>query len=104
MMRPHALSLQDPTCARLHLRGTARAISSKAELAKAEAAFAARHPLAPWLGGGGAHTGGAYYALEPTSLAFLDYYGGYAKLSLKEYLAAPTPSAASPAAQASLVA
>lgn len=82
---------EDPTCARLHISGTIKALTKASDIAKAEAAFSSRHPLAPWLGGGGAHTGGAYYTIAPTSLAFLDYYGGPAKLSVAEYLAASPP-------------
>ena len=51
-------------------------------------ALGARHPLAPWLAHGGAHTGGKYYTIEISSLQFLDFYGGYAKLSVEEYLGA----------------
>ena len=82
------MDAEDPTCARLHLSGTLRAITDKADLAKAEAALGARHPYAPWLASGGAHTGGTYYTIELTSITFLDYYGGPAKLSVREYLAA----------------
>jgi len=48
---------------------------------------AARHPLAPWLATGGAHTGGAYYTIDVDSLFIIDYYGGQSPLSLKDYLA-----------------
>ena len=52
----------------------------------------ARHPLAPWLATGGAHTGGAYYTIDVDELVFLDYYGGPTPLSLKEYLEAVPPT------------
>ena len=42
----------------------------------------------PWLAKGGAHTGGTYYTIDVSSLVFLDYYGGPAKLTVKDYLAA----------------
>jgi len=48
----------------------------------------ARHPFAPWLAKGGAHTGGTYYTIDVSSLVFLDSYGGPAKLSVEDYLAA----------------
>ena len=81
------MDAEDPTCARLHLSGTAVALTSNATIEKAKAAFKAKHPLAPWLAQGGAHTGGAYYPLRLDSLTFLDYYGGPAKMSVAEYLA-----------------
>ena len=114
---------EDPTCARLHLSGTLRPLTTKADVESAEALrhppplapayppsaarlpspplldapppapsrqarFCARHPHARWLCEGGAHTGGRYYAIEPTSLVFFDDYGGAAALSVAEYLAA----------------
>jgi len=79
---------EDPTCARLHLYGTLRPLTTKADVESAEARFCARHPHARWLCEGGAHTGGRYYAIEPTSLVFFDDYGGAAALSVAEYLAA----------------
>lgn len=79
---------EDPTCARLHMHATLTALTTKAEIAQAEVNLGARHPLAPWLAGGGAHTGGKYYKVHPTELVFLDYYGGPAKLTVAEYLAA----------------
>eukprot|EP00793_Prasinoderma_coloniale_P002905 PRCOL_00002387-RA len=71
---------EDPTCARLHLRGSLRALDGD-EKADAERALGARHPHAPWLGKGGAHTGGKYYTIELSSIEFLDFYGGFADLS-----------------------
>ena len=41
-----------------------------------------------------AHTGGAYFRLALEEIQFLDYYGGLARLSVKEYLAADAPGAA----------
>jgi YHS domain-containing protein len=91
------MDAEDPTCARLHIGGRLRALSSKAEIGKAEDALGKRHPYAPWLAQGGAHTGGRYYTIEPTWLAFLDFYGGPPKLSVAEYLAAPPPKEANEA-------
>jgi hypothetical protein len=87
------MDAEDPTCARLHLSGTAVPLTSNETINKAKAAFKVKHPLAPWLAAGGAHTGGSYYTINLESLALLDYYGGYAKLSVEDYLAY-TPSAA----------
>jgi hypothetical protein len=58
------------------------------ELARAKLSLGARHPLAPWLSSKGAHTGGKWYTLDLDSLVFLDFYGGPAKLTVKEYLSA----------------
>ena len=44
----------------------------------------------------GAHTGGTYYTIQIDSIEFLDFYGGFANLSVVEYLAYK-PSADSPA-------
>ena len=85
---PPGMDAEDPTCARIHLVGKLVALTTNASIAQAKADLGARHPLAPWLAAGGAHTGGAYYTIDVTSLTFLDFYGGPAKLSLKEYLAA----------------
>eukprot|EP00966_Prymnesium_polylepis_P239384 5535950-Prymnesium_polylepis.1 len=86
------MDAEDPTCARLHLSGKAVPLATNASIVLAEAALKAKHPLAPWLAQGGAHTGGQYYTLELDSLQFLDFYGGYASLSVAEYLAY-TPAA-----------
>ena len=59
-----------------------------------KADLGARHPLAPWLAAGGAHTGGAYFRRVLEEIQFLDYYGGLAKLSVKDYLATGAPGAA----------
>ena len=77
-----------PRCLRVALTTNA----SVAQQAKAD--LGARHPLAPWLAAGGAHTGGAYFRLALEEIQFLDYYGGLARLSVKEYLAADAPGAA----------
>jgi len=82
---------EDPTCARLHMAGRLRALRAPAELAQAKIDLGARHPLAPWLAKGGAHTGGIYYKIELDSLTFLDFYGGAAQLSVEEFLAAKSP-------------
>ncbi|KAL3900546.1 MAG: hypothetical protein SGPRY_012444 [Prymnesium sp.] len=81
---------EDPTCARLHLLGAIRPIKDNEEIARAKASLRARHPFAPWLGANGAHTGGMYYTIDTKSLTlvFLDFYGGPAKLSVKDYLSA----------------
>ena len=84
---------EDPTCARLHMYGTLRVLNKTEDLAKAAVDLCARHPLATWLCHGGAHTGGNYYTIDLTSLVFLDNYGGAAKLSVEDYLAAAPPVA-----------
>merc|ERR1712157_337192 len=52
----------------------------------AKNAFAAQHPRASWLSGGGAHTGGSYYTLELEGIEFFRNYGGMADLSVDDYL------------------
>ena len=94
------MDAEDPTCARLTLSGTLRALSTKEELAQAEADLGAHHPKAPWLAQGGAHTGGKYFQLDIDSLQFLDNYGGFAKLSVAQYLAAKPPTHQRPAPSA----
>ena len=88
------MDAEDPTCARIHLVGKLVALTTNASIAQAKADLGARHPLAPWLAAGGAHTGGAYLRLAFEEIQFLDYYGGLARLSVKEYLAADAPGAA----------
>ena len=78
---------EDPTCARLVLSGKLRALSTQAEINQAMIDLGERHPKAPWLAQGGAHTGGKYFQLDLASLSFLDTYGGFAKLSVADYLA-----------------
>jgi hypothetical protein len=81
---------EDPTCGRVSLSGKLRALKP-AEIAQAEASLSARHPLAPWLSAGGAHTGGQYYTIELETVTLLDHYGGPTPVSVKEYLdARPT--------------
>ena len=87
-MRCGGMDAEDPLCARLHMMGKLRQLSLQAEIDQAKVNLAARHPLAPWLATGGAHTGGAYYTLDVESLTMLDYYGGPSPLTLKEYLKA----------------
>lgn len=82
------MDAEDPTCARLHLIGKLRPLMTKADIQQAQANLGARHPFAPWLAKGGAHTGGTYYTIDVSSLVFLDYYGGPAKLGVQDYLAA----------------
>jgi hypothetical protein len=81
------MDAEDPTCARLVLSGMLRALESKGEIEQAMIDLGERHPKAPWLAQGGAHTGGKYFQLEVASLSFLDTYGGFAKLSVPDYLA-----------------
>lgn len=81
------MDAEDPTCARIHLSGSAVPLTSNSSIKDAEAALKAKHPLAPWLAQGGAHTGGKYYTIKIESIQFLDFYGGYAKLSVADYLA-----------------
>ena len=88
------MDAEDPTCARIHLVGKLVALTTNASIAQAKADLGARHPLAPWLAAGGAHTGGAYFRLALEEIQFLDYYGGLAKLSVEEFLAADAPGAA----------
>jgi len=83
---------EDPTCAKITLSGLMRALSEPSELKQATINLAQRHPLAPWLAQGGAHTGGKYYTMDIDSIVFLDYYGGPANLTVADYLAAPPPN------------
>lgn len=83
---------EDPTCARVVLRGRLRALDEEEEVARAKAELGARHPLAPWLAKGGAHTGGKYFALDLESVSLLDYYGGFNELRVEEYLSYQLPS------------
>lgn len=82
----------DPTCANIVLSGRLRAVTTKSEKAQAMLNLGMRHPLAPWLAQGGDHTGGKYYSMEIDSIAFLDYYGGPANLTVADYLAASPPN------------
>lgn len=81
---------EDPTCGRIHLNGRAVPIHTS-QIGAAEAALKVRHPNAPWLAAGGAHTGGTYYTISIESIDFLDMYGGPAPITVAEYLAAPSP-------------
>lgn len=76
----------DPLCAELMISGTAKKVTCPEMLKNAQAAFKVRHPLAPWLAKGGAHTGGDYYTIEPEKIMLLDYYGGATEVDVKEYL------------------
>ena len=82
---------EDPTCARVVLRGRLVALEEKDEVARAKAELGARHPLAPWLAAGGAHTGGKYFALHLESASLLDYYGGVRELRVEDYLSYQLP-------------
>ena len=42
--------------------------TEKSDVDQAMVNLGARHPLAPWLATGGAHTGGAYYTIDVDSL------------------------------------
>lgn len=77
---------EDPTCARIHISGTARPLDDT-EISVAKETFGERHPRASWLSGGGAHTGGGYFTIDIESIAFLDFYGGFTPLSVADYLA-----------------
>ena len=78
---------------RIHLNGRLVKIAA-ATIPDAEVALGARHPNAPWLASGGAHTGGAYYTMQLESIEFLDMYGGLAKLTVADYLALAWPGTA----------
>ena len=114
---------------------------ANASIPDAEIALGTRHPNAPWLATGGAHTGGDsrgrysncwqplfcphvkrlpcksgrtalvggapclqrrywlhaggdYFTMQLENIEFLDMYGGLAKLSVADYLAAPSPGIA----------
>lgn len=82
---------EDPTCAQITLSGRLRVLSETSEVQQARINLGQRHPLAPWLAQGGAHTGGNYYTIDIDSITFLDFYGGPAKISVAEYLAASPP-------------
>merc|ERR1719253_2556348 len=77
---------EDPTCAKLTLVGTARALEGEDRIAAAKEAFQVQHPRASWLSSGGAHTGGNYYTLDLEDIVFLRNYGGFTAVSPAEYL------------------
>jgi len=77
---------EDPTCAKISLTGYARPVDDDDQIEVAKNAFAAQHPRASWLSGGGAHTGGSYYTLELEGIEFFRNYGGMADLSVDDYL------------------
>lgn len=77
---------EDPTCAKLTLAGTARALEGEDQIAAAKKAFKVQHPRAQWLSSGGAHTGGTYYTLDLEDIMFLQNYGGFTTVSPEEYL------------------
>lgn len=74
----------DPTCGMLVLSGTAVMLEDKATLTAAEQAFAQRHPLAPWLARGGAHTRGKYVTIQIDGILLLDWYGGPMQVDIDE--------------------
>merc|ERR1712176_1595035 len=89
------LDPMDPLCGQVTIVGKAVKIEND-KLKPIEKAFGERHPYAPWLAKGGAHTGGAYYTIEPTHITLLDYFGGPSAIDVGEYLewkAPPTVSA-----------
>ena len=51
------MDAEDPTCARLVLSGKLRPLSTQKEINQAMIDLGERHPKAPWLAQGGAHTG-----------------------------------------------
>jgi len=81
----NGLDPMDPLCGQVMMVGTAVKIDGTP--ATTLHAFKTRHPLAPWLSEGGAHTGGNYYTIQPTYITLLDYYGGATDISIDEYLA-----------------
>jgi len=80
------LDAMNPLCARVVLVGKAIEISSRQQLKQIFKAFAKRHPLAPWLSRGGAHTGGSYYTIDVQEVYILDYFGGYTPVDVNDYL------------------
>jgi len=80
------MDAMDPTCARINLVGTAKELDGDEQVQRAEASFAAQHPRAEWLSQGGAHTGGSYYTIDIESIEFLRNYGGYAVLTVEDYV------------------
>lgn len=86
------LDANNPLCAQVMIVGKAVLMNDKASLEKAQAAFGTRHPLAPWLAKGGAHTGGAYYTIQPEYITILDYYGGATEVPVKDYLEWKVPN------------
>ena len=87
------LDAEDPLCARVMMTGTAIKVDdSEGRLKSIEDAFKKRHPLAPWLANGGAHTGGSYFTIDPDEITLLDYYGGATAVSLVDYLKWKVPS------------
>ncbi|CAK9070980.1 unnamed protein product [Durusdinium trenchii] len=81
---------EDPICARITLSGRLRVLNAT-ELLDAEERMKVKHPLAPWLATGGAHTGGQYFTIELENITFLDFYGGPSNLTVAQYLAAAAP-------------
>jgi len=81
-----SLDAMDPICAQLMISGVAKKITCPTTLKTAQEAFKERHPLAPWLAKGGAHTGGNYFTIEPEKITLLDYYGGATEVDVQDYL------------------
>jgi len=73
---------ESPTCANIHLSGTAVPLDDT-EITIAKGAFRERHPLASWLAEGGGHTGGGYFTIDIDNISF----SGLTSLSVEEYLA-----------------
>jgi len=82
----------DPLCGQLMISGIAKKVTCPEMLKTAQEAFKERHPLAPWLAKGGAHTGGNYFTIEPEKITLLDYYGGATEIDVKDYLDWEKPS------------
>mmetsp|Transcript_19336 Transcript_19336/g.29451 ORF Transcript_19336/g.29451 Transcript_19336/m.29451 type:complete len:228 (+) Transcript_19336:729-1412(+) len=80
------MDAMDPLCARVMISGIAKKVTCPEHLKLGQKAFKERHPLAPWLWKGGAHTGGDYYTIEPQKIMLLDYYGGPTLVDVQKYL------------------
>lgn len=81
------MDAENPLCARVTLMGTAKEIKGTKLLKDVQAAFGKRHPLAPWLAHGGAHTGGAYYTIDLEKIMILDFFGGATEVNVEDYMA-----------------
>ena len=79
----NGLDAGNPLCGRVVLRGKAVPLT---DTKTAQQIFATRHPLAPWLATGGAHTGGTYFTIELETVSILDFFGGSRPVDVQEYL------------------
>lgn len=80
------MDAMDPLCACVMISGIAEKVTCPEHVKSGQKAFKERHPLAPWLWKGGAHTGGEYYTIEPQEIMLLDYYGGPTPVDVQKYL------------------